>query len=234
MWPDLHRRREDLHERMDDPGCDLRTLQRTYQQFGPVNALVASWAPVYRRWLRPALDPGRPTTLLDIGCGGGDIARKLATWAARDGLTLRVTGIDNDARAVSYARSRTPQFGVTFRQALSSDLVREGQRYDLVVSNHLLHHLNPQERTSVLHDSEQLCRQLAVHSDIERSMLAYAAYGLLVAPLFGSSFVREDGLLSIRRSYTTQELRAVAPPAWQVRGQFPCRNLLIYQAGHRA
>lgn len=230
MWPDLHRRREDLKERMDDPDCDLPMLQRTYQQFGAVNALVASWAPVYRRWLRPRLDPGRANTLLDIGCGGGDMARKLATWAARDGLTLRVTGIDADARAVTYARSRPAQSGVDFRQALSSDLVREGQRYDLVVSNHLIHHLDPQERASVLRDSERLCRQLAVHSDIERGALAYAAYGLLVAPLFRSSFIREDGLLSIRRSFTTNELRAVAPPPWQVRGQFPCRNLLIYRA----
>ena len=102
-----------LAERMDDPGCDAGQLNRTYAQFGAVNGLVAGWRQVYRQYLRPRLSPARPTTLLDIGCGGGDVPRALIRWAARDGFTLRITAIDADARAIAYAQAQPPVSGST-------------------------------------------------------------------------------------------------------------------------
>ncbi|THE10732.1 methyltransferase, partial [Kocuria rosea] len=97
--PDLSRRDAELRELMDDPCCDLVALRRTYARFDVVNSLVAGWAATYRRRIRPLAVPGRPLTLLDVGAGGGDVARALARWAQRDGIDLRVTGIDPDARA---------------------------------------------------------------------------------------------------------------------------------------
>ena len=235
-WTALQRRDTQLSELMDDPGCDLSGLRRTYAQFGAVNSLVAGWGRVYRQHLRPRLSHDRPHRLLDIGCGGGDVPRALAHWAARDGFTLRITAIDADERAIAYAAAQPPVSGLTFRQALSGDLVREGHSFDLVTSNHLLHHLTDAELRTVLLDSEALCRDegrgggLAVHSDIQRSPLAYAAFRVGVAPLFRDSFIGEDGLRSIRRSFTARELAALAPPGWQVRTLPPYRNLLMYDA----
>ena len=228
LLPDLSRREVGTPELMDDPGCDLRALYRTYAQFGTVNALVSGWRRVYLQELKPHLSPARPNTLLDVGCGGGDVPRQLAHWAAQDGLTLRVTAIDADERAIEYARAQSPLSGLHFRQVLSSDLVREGRQYDFLTSNHLLHHLQAPELTGLLRDCEALCRVKTVHSDIERSALAYAAFGTAITPFFQGSFIRPDGLLSIRRSYTAGELRAAAPQGWTVRRQFPYRNLLMY------
>lgn len=231
MAPDFSRRAADLREQMDDPGCDLPTLRRTYARFGTVNALVSGWRRVYLRELRPRLSRERPATLLDIGCGGGDVARRLAQWARRDGLRLQVTGIDADERAVAHATGLPSDPDVDFRQALSSDLVREGREFDFVISNHLLHHLTDAELSGLLQDSAALGRVQVIHSDLARNALAYRAFSV-GARVFPGTFIREDGLLSIRRSHTAAELAALAPPGWRVQPLFPFRLLLTYDRSH--
>ena len=226
IWPNLTHRDPHWPEYMDDPHCDLPRLHRTYAQFGAVNAFVSGWRAVYLCELRPLLSRSRVFTLLDIGCGGGDVPLRLLRWAARDGFRLDITAIDADSRAIDYAEAQN-QPRLRFRCALSSDLVLEEQKFDFVISNHLLHHLRVPELLGVLRDSEALCRIKAVHSDLERAGLAYAAFKLWATPFFRNSFIVKDGLSSIRRSFTPDELRSLVPPAWQVRRQIPFHNLLI-------
>lgn len=228
--PSLRVRASDAVEIMDDPACDAVRLARTYANFRFVNAVVSGWRGKYRRDIRPALSKTEPRTLLDIGSGGGDVARALARWAARDGLRLNVTAIDPDARAHAYATSLPPLPGLTFRRALSSELVAEGARFDFVVSNHLLHHLGAAELGGLLSDSERLARGRVLHGDIERSRFAYLSFGLGTWPFFRRSFIRADGLTSIRRSFTAAELQAVLPAGWRVSREVPSRLILRWEA----
>jgi 2-polyprenyl-3-methyl-5-hydroxy-6-metoxy-1,4-benzoquinol methylase len=225
MGPGLARRDTESLELMDDPGCDLDRLERTYRQFTAVNRLVSGWRRLYRRRIRPLLDADRPTTLLDVGFGGGDISRALARWAARDRLLLRTTAIDPDGRALRHVR-RLPDAGVRFEQASSADLVARGDRYDVVISNHLLHHLDAGELSALLADSRALSRRLVLHNDLARARAGYGLYAAVTLPFARRSFVHQDGLLSIRRSYRPAELRAAVPPGWRVTPMFPQRLLL--------
>jgi 2-polyprenyl-3-methyl-5-hydroxy-6-metoxy-1,4-benzoquinol methylase len=222
----LRGRAADAVEEMDLPGCDPARLDRTYAQFALVNRVVSGWRGIYLRQLRPRLRAGSATTLLDIGCGGGDVPVMLARWAARDRLQLEVTAIDPDPRASRFAAEHHQAAGVTFRQAYAAALVREGRSYDFVVSNHVLHHLPADEFPGFLAESAKLCHGRVIHNDLRRSPLAYALFFAGSWPLTGS-YIRQDGLTSIRRSYTTEELRAAAPPGWTVARRAPYRNLLI-------
>jgi 2-polyprenyl-3-methyl-5-hydroxy-6-metoxy-1,4-benzoquinol methylase len=223
---DLSRRDAELTELMDDPDCDPDALERTYARFAIVNRVVAGWRGVYRSRIRPLLSHGRETTLLDIGSGGGDVPLSLARWARRDGLRLRVTGIDPDPRAAAFARSRPADPDVRFVAASSADLVAEGRRFDLVTSNHVLHHLDDDAFDALLADSAALAPR-ALHSDIARGRLAYAAYGPLSRAVAGGSFVHVDGLRSIRRSWTPAELALRVPAGWRVEGAVPFRVLVV-------
>ena len=231
LWPDLAARELTAAELMDDPACDLEALRRTYGLFRPINRLAAGWRHVYTRQLRPLLSPARPTTMLDIGSGGGDVPRALAGWAAKDGLLLELTAVDPDARAHAFASALAPAPRLEFRRATSADLVAAGERFDIVTSNHLLHHLDGGALASLLADSEQLARRLAVHNDIARSALAYSAYRAATVPLGRRSFAHYDGSLSIRRSYRAAELRSAvhesgADSRWRVETTVPFRVLL--------
>lgn len=216
-------------ELMDDPDCDPLALDRTYDHFALVNRLVAGWRSVYTTRIRPLAQvvPGT-LTVLDLGSGGGDVSRALAAWARSDGLDLEVTAIDPDPRAFRYASSRPGSEGVRFECASSGDLVAGGRRFDVVVSNHVLHHLDPAALAEVLGDSERLATRLVVHNDIRRSALAYAAYWAATVGTFRGSFIHPDGLLSIRRSYRAQELAAATPAAWTVARHRPWRLLLSF------
>ncbi|WP_074713217.1 class I SAM-dependent methyltransferase [Arthrobacter alpinus] len=218
----------DAVEEMDKPGCDRAKLARTYAQFPLINSVVSRWHGVYQHRIKPLLSSTTETTLLDVGCGGGDIAAALARWAARDHLRLSITAIDPDTRAIDFARASASPPSVIFRRTHSKSLVADGAVFDVVISNHVLHHLTPEEFQGLLTDSELLARQLVIHSDIARSPVAYGLFSVATLPFFPGSFIRRDGLTSIRRSYTAAELRAVLPAGWRVESAIPYRNLVLF------
>lgn len=220
-----------LRELMDDPHADGARLAATLRRFDLVNRAVSGWGTVYRRVLRPHLTTlGRPARILDLGCGGGDVLARIHAWAEADGFDVASVGVDPDARAIAVAHPRA-RAGLSFRCTDSATLVSEGERFDVVVSNHVLHHLAPAELAAFASDSLDLSRGIVAHGDIERGRVAYALYGIGVLPLAAGTFLRVDGLRSIRRSYRSDELAAALGSPWLVHRPSPFR-LLAVGAGH--
>lgn len=223
----LRSRAPHLREKMDDPTCDPALLYATYARFGTVNRLFSGWRVLYKRYLRPRMVPGGHYRLLDIGFGGGDIPVDLMRWAAQAGAQLSVTAIDPDPRALGYARTLPASPHLHFQQAHSSELVAQGERFDFVISNHLLHHLSASELAELCADAVRL-GGVVLHNDIARADTAYLGFAALTGPFFRGSLITPDGLTSVRRAYTPGELAAVAPTGWQVRQPYPYRALLSY------
>ncbi len=234
MGPDLSLRDVRAVELMDDPGADPAMLEKTYLRFRLVNAVVSRPGLIYRRDIRPRARRGR-IRVLDVGSGGGDLCRRLAASLARDGLDADITALDADERATRWAAAHDDGAGVRYRCAYTSQLAREGEEFDVIVSNHLLHHLGSEELQGLVTDSRRLAGDggLVVHQDIERSRAAYRLFAAATRPFAGNvlsgSFIREDGLTSIRRSYTARELADVAPPGWTVRRGIPSRLELRWE-----
>lgn len=224
----LSQRDTTSQERMDDPDCDPDELRNTYRQFSNVNPLISQWRTIYRKKIRPLLQTDAPNTLLDIGFGGGDIPIRLARWATDDNLDLTITAIDPDPRAFNFVQELERPPNVEFLQCHASDLDPSKQQYNFVISNHLLHHLNQQELFNILEQAKTLSNKAVIFNDIHRSDWAYLLFNLLSRPIFHSSFITEDGLTSIKRSYTYSELSEVAPDDWQVESMVPFRLLLTY------
>ncbi|MFF7683947.1 methyltransferase domain-containing protein [Microbacterium sp. NPDC007973] len=210
---------------MDDPDCDPRALAATYRRFDVVNRLVSAWGRVYRTRVRPELVAlGHPARVLDLGSGGGDVVARLAGLAARDGLEVEWVGADPDPRAHEAARLRERP-GVRFVSQGSRELIEAGETFDLVLSNHVLHHLDAASLAAFAADSLTLSRGAVLHADIARGRLAYGLYAVGIAPLSIGTFLRVDGLRSIRRSYRPAELAAALGTPWAVETPAPFRVL---------
>jgi 2-polyprenyl-3-methyl-5-hydroxy-6-metoxy-1,4-benzoquinol methylase len=220
---DLRTREAGLTELMDDPDCDPVRLTATLRRFGVVNRLWSGWRSAYQRRLGPYLASlGRPARVLDLGSGGGDVLARLSTLADQDGLEVEWLGADPDPRALIVARTRSRSH-VVFRTADSTDLRAEGARFDAVISNNVLHHLSPSQLASFADDSVALSRGLVLHSDIRRAAAAYGLYAVAITPFAPGTFLRTDGLRSIRRSYLPRELSDALGPHWRVDAASPFR-----------
>lgn len=208
-----------VRELMDDPACDPDRLAATLRRFRIVNRLVAGWDGVYRHRLRPHLAAvaarGRTARVLDLGSGGGDVVARLAGLARRDGLDVEWLGVDPDPRAQAVASALAVP-GLRFRSADSATLRAEGEVFDAVLSNHVLHHLDTAELARFADDSLALSRGLVLHGDIARSRAAFALYAVGITPLAPGTFLRTDGLRSIRRSYRAPELADALESPWRI------------------
>lgn len=209
-----------VRELMDDPDCDPDRLAATLRRFRIVNRLVAGWGGVYRDQLRPHLvarqqSGARRARVLDLGSGGGDVIARLAGLARRDGLDVEWIGADPDPRAHAVA-SAAGIPGARFRCTDSGALRAAGEVFDAVLSNHVLHHLATDELAAFAADSLALASGPVLHGDIARSSAAYGLYAVGITPLAPGTFLRTDGLRSIRRSYRADELAEALGPGWRI------------------
>ncbi len=206
VWPDLRSRWNGI-ELMDDPACSEVVLWRTLAQFERVNRLVSRYRTILSQWVLDDmdLDPEREYHFIDLGAGGCDIPAWLLGKARRRGLRLRVTAIDSDPRAVRYAQGRHGQVaGLDIVEAPAEDPLAPDSA-DYVFCNHVLHHVPHPAIPTLLRSMHACARRRWLVSDLRRSRASYLGYGLL-GLFFRRSFTREDGLRSIRRGFTPEEL----------------------------
>jgi 2-polyprenyl-3-methyl-5-hydroxy-6-metoxy-1,4-benzoquinol methylase len=225
----LSKRQPDLVEQMDRENCNRILLENTYEQFPLINTLLSKWKQIYKKELLPLMSEQRTYSLLDIGFGGGDIPVKIAQWAKKDGVQLNITAIDTDIRAFNYVQETYPAGLINWQHTSSTDLALKKQKFDFVISNHVLHHLSENQIPTLLKETRELAAKKVIFNDIERNVLGFFLFKLITPFIFHNSFITEDGLTSIRKSFTYKELQKRIPQGWNVKRLFPYRLLLTYE-----
>lgn len=101
-----------------------------------------------------ALSGAKPgDRVLDVGCGGGYLARLLAAAVTPGG---HVTGLDASGPAISYARWRAPG-NCSFIAGAAQDLGIPGNSLDVVTSTLAVHHIPEAARLAAF---REMCRVL--------------------------------------------------------------------------
>src|SRR3712207_3866041 len=96
-------------ELMETEPASAAEIDRTLRDLATINRLTLARRPTLR-WLDRVArhSGGQPLTILDVGCGHGDMLRAVWRWAERRSLPVRLTGLDVDAHVLSSARAATP------------------------------------------------------------------------------------------------------------------------------
>ncbi|MBF0205344.1 MAG: methyltransferase domain-containing protein [Oligoflexia bacterium] len=220
-----------LREIMDDEKCDSLLLFNTYEFFRIVNMLTANWGWIYRKIIRPRLRAnGGHGRFLDVGFGGGDVIDRLALMCKKDGFEVEFLGIDLDKRAVEFVNKKSHLSNVHFLAIDARDILKSNEKYDFVISNSVLHHLQDSELIEFCAITKGIARCCVIHNDVARSAFSYYFFRLifpLLAPFIKKSFAGVDGAYSIRRSFYREELASLVSKDWKViKVFFPPRLLL--------
>jgi 2-polyprenyl-3-methyl-5-hydroxy-6-metoxy-1,4-benzoquinol methylase len=104
--------------------------------------------------------------------------------------------------------------------------------FDVVLVSHFLHHFDGAEVAAVLRRLYGLARRALVVDDIRRARVPYLFARWLFPFLLRSRVSHADGVLSIRRAFTVEELAAAFAEAGipvRIERAFPYRLLAVAQ-----
>ena len=184
---------------------DLRNLESLNRRFGAHQLVLDYLTPVLRR--------GQPLRIVDLGTGGADIPRAVVTRAREAGCPVTVTAVDRQQATLDIAEKFSAGFPEI--RLVRADFLNfaEGTRYDVVLCNLVLHHLEETDAIRLLRRCRELTKGAALVSDLRRSRLAQAGIFAVTELFYREPMTRHDARLSAERAFSYPELHKLAVAA---------------------
>lgn len=221
-------------ERMDDPALDREEHILALQGLRRINWISRSvsclWNPIAAAF--PA-ERDEPLRILDIGCGGGDVATGIWQRAQEAGRDVQMVGCDISDVAISTATTRAAKKGTDVhfevRDVLDGPLP---DGYDVICCALFLHHLANDDITSLLRRIRAAGASMFIASDLVRNRRGYVLSRIGTQCLSRSPIVHTDGPLSVRAALTARELHDLTQQAGlghvTIKRQWPARLRLTW------
>ncbi|CEG56174.1 methyltransferase domain-containing protein [Legionella fallonii] len=170
------------------------------------------------------------SSISDVGCGGGLFLLHLSKYYP----DMEMLGMDISKEAIVIAKNELEQWkkgnetiNVRFALQEGNELGLSPDSSDVILLNLVCHHLEDEELITFLKKAVKSVRVGLIINDLHRNKVAYWAYKLLCPLFFRNRLIRNDGLVSIERSFTRQELAYLLRRAdiynYQIKWCFPFR-----------
>jgi hypothetical protein len=210
MRRDFSPDRPEMMDAPDVPPAALREQLRRLEQINRWFGGAAALRDAARRLGLLRDDHGRVRLVADLATGSADHPRRLAAWAERAGVPLKIVAVDRHGETLRAARAATPATQpIFFVQADVTRLPFKDRACDAALCTLALHHFSGDDAATVLREGRRVARAMAA-IDLVRGRLAYAATWLLTQLWMRDSGTRHDGRLSVRRAFTPGEFRELA------------------------
>jgi SAM-dependent methyltransferase len=186
---------------------DPAALAPYLRDLARLNRIMLGHRPIIR-WLQRALWPrirSNGLTLLDVGCGSGDLLRAIRHWAQRRGISVRLIGIDISPETIAIARWMTaPGEAIEYACEDVRDW-RPSFPVDFIVASLLTHHLVDDAIVCFLRWMDAQARRGWMVYDLQRHAVPYHAIGLAGRLLQVHPMVTADGRISVTRALARAE-----------------------------
>lgn len=222
--------RTDEVEIMDDFSINGDILHKTLDTLARINKWLGGNA-VTMSGLKKVLKghpKSEPITIIDLGCGGGDILRRISKYGKKEGYTFKLIGIDANEDAMVYARKLSKKYNNISYQAcdvFSEEF--ETLQYDLVLSTLFLHHFKEDQIIELLTQAKKKAKLGIIVNDLNRHPMAYYLFKLVCLTIKNRMII-DDGLTSILRGFKREELETFSNKL-QVKPQIKWKWAFRYQ-----
>jgi SAM-dependent methyltransferase len=194
-------------EWLDEPNLDPDELASVLHDLARFNSAMLGHRAVLS-WLRRAVEAvpkQQPISLIDAGCGYGDLLRGIRRWANRRGLSIALRGLDVNPDTIRIARTATDKQDRIDFQVADVFRYRPTGPVDLIVSSLFAHHLSNGEIVDFLRWMETTARRGWLICDLQRHAVPYYFIGLAGKLARVHPVVVHDGQISVARALTRAE-----------------------------
>lgn len=209
--PDFSQRSYEA-ELMDDLRSDEGEIRQNLKELEVVNKLLGGYSLILNTLTRLSL-PHR-FSVMDLGCGGGDMLRAIAVWAEKRGKEATLTGVDFNPVMIRYATEKSAAFAnIHYRQAGVFDEELVKQKADVVTCSLFCHHFTNEELVRLIGRMYAMAHKAVVINDLHRHPFAYHAIDLLTRIFSKTEMVKHDGKLSVARAFVRKDLEKLMQEA---------------------
>lgn len=153
---------------------------------------------------------GEPISVIDLGCGSGDMLRAIADYGRRNKRSFLLTGIDANEFTVNYARKLSAGYPeIEYRCADILDEESLKGRYDIAIATLFMHHFSNDEVVQICSRLLQKVGTGIVINDLHRCRTAYYLFRF-ISLFLTNPMVRKDGAISVLRGFKRKELNDIS------------------------
>jgi ubiquinone/menaquinone biosynthesis C-methylase UbiE len=199
-----------------DGALGAADLAATLADVDRLNAWFGGYALTLREIgrLAAAVPRERALRVVDVGGGSAAFAVRLVKWARRRGRVVHVVVVERDRPTLALARRVAAAYPeVRLVQGDAAALPCRERAVDIVTSGLTLHHLEPAQAVESLREMTAAAGIGVVVNDLLRRRLSLGLVWLATHLFRCHPIARHDGPLSVRRSYSRDELRVLAEKA---------------------
>lgn len=199
-------------ELMDDFTISGELLWKTLDQIAKINRWLGGNS-ITLNGLKKIVkneSKNKTVTIIDLGCGNGDMLRAVANYGRKEGYNFNLIGIDANEYTVNYAKKKSQNYTEIsyLQQDVFSDKFKNLD-YDIVLSTLFLHHFTENEIIDLLTSVLKKAKLGVIINDLHRHSMAYYLFKLLSLTI-QNPMVKQDGLISILRGFKRVDLEQVS------------------------
>jgi ubiquinone/menaquinone biosynthesis C-methylase UbiE len=239
MFDRFHQRSSEL-EHLDKGDYTTEEYEGCIVELQLVNRWLGDARAVRRTLLRETERSARTEfSVLDVGAGSGELLRVIAGWTRGHGKSGRLVGVELNSRSARAIRDESRSFAEIV--SLRADALRlpfAEDEFDYAMCSLFTHHFKDDQVVAILQELARVTRHRIFVIDLHRHPVAYYFYTTVGHLFLPNRLLREDGALSILRSFKPDELNQLAQDAGlrniTVERHFPYRLVLAASPPHSA
>ena len=202
-------------ERIDTGDYTPEEYDRFLREIGFINRVLGDRRALNRTLLREiAFKDLQSFSVLDVGAGSGELLRAIAVFARKSNRKSRLVGLELNERSSNAIAEESSDFAeIEAVRADAFHLPFADNSFDYAICSLFTHHFTDENVVRILSEMNRVSRRKIFVIDLHRHRAAYFLYKLFCRVFFISPLVREDGSLSVLRSFTPDELENLGEKA---------------------